>query len=61
MSTRLTAREWDAVRLALSFLLAGETDGFEEELVLAAATALDKLFMREQRRMPSSRHPSTQS
>ena len=50
MSTRLTALEWDAVRTALSFMLAGETDEFEPDLVKASETALSKLFEREEHR-----------
>lgn len=50
MSTRLTAREWDAVLTALSLLLAGETDAFEADEVEAAESALTKLLLRETKR-----------
>lgn len=45
-STRLTASEWDAVLIALSYLLAGETDEFDANEVEAARRALDKLQRR---------------
>lgn len=46
MSNRLTTLECDAACVALSFLLAGDTDGFEPQVIAAAERALEKLQTR---------------